>query len=262
MPSAHTVLSGSRWIDLSLLVSDEHPSFPASMPFKHNVWAFHSDQWPYYTAWWAIDEHTGTHFDAPAHFVPPEGSGRPFASAAGSITGDQVPLDQLRGPARVIDVRRLDGQADTGKSPMIEPEHVLEHEREHGEIEPGDVVIFWTGWDRHWQTGEAGRGYFADVVQGRSPGWTSPTVETSELLVSRGVRCLATDAASIGSVDDATRTHVAGLANGMVFVEAVTNLEQLPPRGAYFLFLPVYVKGTSGGPGRAVAIVTSTGDES
>jgi kynurenine formamidase len=248
-------LGSARWVDLSLLISNDHPSFPFSMQFRHTRWADHTDQWPYYTAWWAIDEHTGTHFDAPAHFVPHPDSGRPYAGPAGTITSEQVGLEQLRGPAVVIDVRSLLDRAENGVSPMITPGHVESFEEEHGRIEPDTVVLFWTGWDQKYAEGEAGRGYFDDPLQGRSPGWTSPSVETSELLLSRGVRTLGTDAASIGSVDDGVRTHVAGLSQGMVFVEALTNLGEVPPTGAYFVFLPVNVRGGSASPGRAVAIL-------
>ncbi len=255
MAAIADLMGSTKWVDLSLIVSNDHPSYPFSMPFRHSRWANHTDQWPYYTAWWAIDEHTGTHFDAPAHFVPPPDSGREHAGPAGLITSEQVGLDQLRGPACVIDVRHLLDQAENGKSPMIEPDEIERFEREHGTIEPGAVVLFWTGWDQKYLEGDAGRGYFEDPLLGRSPGWTSPTVESSELLLSRGVLLMGTDSASIGSVDDGVRTHVAGLSQGMAFVEALTNLDEVPPRGAYFIFLPVKVRGGSGGPGRAVALV-------
>jgi isatin hydrolase len=253
------VLAGARWIDLSVLVSNDHPSYPYSMPFRRTVWSYYSEQFPYHTAWWALDEHTGTHFDAPAHFVPPPEHPHPAAGEAGRITAEKVPLEQLRGAARVIDVRSLLHQAETGYSPMILPEHILEHERAHGPIEPNDIAIFWTGWDRFWQRGDAGSGYFLDVYAELTPGWTAPSVEATELLLERGVRALATDAASIGSVDDGARTHLAGLREGMTFVEGLTRLEELPPVGAFFIFLPVKVEGGSGGPGRAVAIVPQVG---
>ncbi|MBV9820337.1 MAG: cyclase family protein [Solirubrobacterales bacterium] len=92
-------LADAVWIDLSAPVSNEYPSYPYSMQFRHTVWTRFSGVWPYYTRWWAIDEHTGTHFDAPAHFVPPPDSGYEFADSAGTVTSEQVALEQLRGPA-------------------------------------------------------------------------------------------------------------------------------------------------------------------
>jgi kynurenine formamidase len=249
------VLRHARWVDLSVLVSNEHPSYPYGMAFRRTPWANYSTQWPYHSNMWVLDEHTGTHFDAPVHFVPPPDSGLPNAGPAGATTSEKVPLDQFRGPARIIDVRDRLHQAPNGASPMVPPQALLAHEDLYGPVHAGDVVVLWTGWDRFWQRGSAGKGYFVDVYADRTPGWTSPSVEFTELLVERGVRALATDAASIGSVDDGARTHLAGLRHGMTFVEGLTNLEQVPAVGAYFLFLPVRVEGGSGGPGRAVALI-------
>jgi len=50
-------------------------------------------------------------------------------------------------------------------------------------------------------------------------------------------------------------THVAGLGKGMVYVEQLMNLDQLPTTGAYFIFIPVKTAGVSGGPGGAIAII-------
>ena len=75
------VAEGSRWIDLTLLLAEDLPTWPAHMYFQRKVWNWFNAPWnsafswrhesAYYTAWWTIDEHAGTHFDAPAHFVPP-----------------------------------------------------------------------------------------------------------------------------------------------------------------------------------------------
>ena len=90
------------------------------------------------------DDHTGTHIDAPAHFTP------------GGLTIEQLPLDQLMGPAAVIDVRHLIESAAPGdtthlaQSPVITAELVRAWEAEHGELEAGEIVLFRTGWsDRY-----------------------------------------------------------------------------------------------------------------
>jgi kynurenine formamidase len=49
--------------------------------------------------------------------------------------------------------------------------------------------------------------------------------------------------------------HVAALKEGAVFVEGLTNLQVLPSQGAFFLFLPLKVRGSTGGCGRAVAVL-------
>ena len=88
-------------------------------------------------------------------------------------------------------------------------------------------------------------------VAGRESGWPAPTAEAVSLLVQRGVRCLGTDTPSVGAVEDGYPAHVAGLAHGLIYVEGLCRLEQLPVRGAEFLFLPISLRGGTGAPGRA-----------
>jgi kynurenine formamidase len=62
-------------------------------------------------------------------------------------------------------------------------------------------------------------------------------------------------APSIGSVHDGIPVHQEGLSRGLRYVEILTNLDELSPRGAFFVFLPLKISGSSGGPGRAVAFL-------
>src|SRR5204862_4020431 len=61
----------------------------------------------FYACWITMFEHTGTHFDAPTHSIPPSKSGLPHASEWGDVYGDMVPLHKFQGPAAVVDVRFL-----------------------------------------------------------------------------------------------------------------------------------------------------------
>jgi isatin hydrolase len=257
-----------RVVDLSLTLSEDLPcAWPGAMPYRHAI-----DHWfetttgangarlrcrtgvPYHTCAVGMDEHTGTHFDAPSHFIPSPESGLPNAGAAGSITGDRVPLDQFIGPAAVIDVRSIGGQADPGCSPRIEPALVTDWEAVNGTIVPGDVVLFRSDWDDHYVAGRDGRTYVLDpLVFSSVTAWPAPSVPTMELLRDRGVRCVGTDAVSMGPADDAAAVHVLGLSAGMVYIEALSHLGELPARGATFVFLPVKIADGSGGPGRALA---------
>jgi len=260
-------LAGARWIDLSLLVSEQLPTWPLHMPFQRKVWNWFTQpsELPgqtsrsdlrFQTAWWTMDEHVGTHFDAPTHFIPPPDSGLPHASPLGAMTGDLVSIDLFHGPACVIGARSLVGDAEPGMSPEIGWDRVEAFEGEHGAIGAEDIVVFASGWDRFYREGDAGAGYALDVVHGRSPGWPSPSVEVIERLYEeRGVRTLATDGCSVGSAHDGFAGHLAGLSRGMAYVEGLANLQELPARGSYFVFLPVKVAGSSGGPGRAVGIL-------
>jgi kynurenine formamidase len=160
------------------------------------------------------------------------------------------------GPADVIDVSALSGTGEHGFSPTIPPGRVQAWEERHGPIAAGDVVLLYSGWDRYYQPGPEGQKYAHDaLVCGTAPGWPVPEPATIDYLHTRGVRCVGTDGVSIGGPRGGAPPHVAGLSKGMAYVELLTNLGRLPARGAYFLFLPVKVAGSSGGPGRAIAFV-------
>jgi kynurenine formamidase len=260
-------LSSARVVDLSLTVSERLPgTWPGHMTFAHHNWNWFAEvdgptgktrsAAPYQTNFVVMDEHCGTHFDAPTHFVPPEGSGLPLAGPLGAQTGDRVPLEDLMGPAAVMDVRPLAEGGEPGVSPFIEPDHVRAWEADNGPLREGEVVLFRTGWDRYYVEGEEGERYMSGpLVTGDSPGWPAPSPETAVYLYERGVKTIGIDAPSIGSAHDPIPVHQEGLSRGMRYVEILTNLGELPARGAYFVFLPVKIDGSSGAPGRAVALV-------
>lgn len=261
-------------VDLSLTLAEDLPChWPTHQPFQHKTWNWFTDRadpsapvysrgGPYATRWMAIDEHTGTHFDAPSHCIPPPGTGIPGEHPAGEMSAERVPLERLMGRAAVVDVSALTGAAgESGVSPAVGPDALVTWEREHGRLGGTDVVLFRTGWDRHYVRGADGQGYLHDViVTQRRPGWPAPDVAAMELLLDRGVRCVGTDAPSIGPAQDPMPVHVCGLRAGTVFVECLTRLDRLPARGAWFCFLPLKVEGGTGAPGRAIALLPGTPD--
>src|SRR5829696_4011045 len=169
-------LSGARVVDLSLTVSERLPgTWPGRMTYAHHNWNWFAEvkgptgttrsSAPYQTNFFAIDEHCGTHFDAPTHFVPPPDSGLDLAGPLGDQTGDKVPLEDLMGPAVVVDVRFLAEEGKPGISPFITAGHVEEGEEENGSLRASEVVLFRTGWDRYYVEGE--RYMHGSLVTGR-----------------------------------------------------------------------------------------------
>jgi kynurenine formamidase len=261
-----------RPVDLSLPLGEELPcNWPGNMPFQHKVFDWFApatdlggpvrSRGVFHTRWFMAAEHTGTHADAPTHWVPPPGSGLPDAGPAGEISVDRVPLGQLIGPAVVVDVRTAAPAGEPGLSPRIGPDVLEAFEARHGPIAAGEIVLLRTGWDERYVEGAAGSRYMADPLAGREPGWPAPTPEAISLLRSRGVRCLGVDTPSVGAVDDEYSGHIAGLAHGMVYVEGLARLGELPVRGATFLFLPLPLRRGSGAPGRAVALLSVSASE-
>jgi kynurenine formamidase len=264
------LLESFELVDLTLVLAEDLPCWwPAHLPYQQKTFNYFADQpdapqpvlaraGPYQTRWLLIDEHTGTHFDAPTHFIPPPGSGLPEAGPAGELSVDRIPLDQLMGPAAVIDAPADLPETEPGVSPFIEPEVVLAWEDANGELSRGDVVLLRSGWDRFYQRLPAGQPYAEDVVHGNAPGWPAPSVETMQLLLERGVRCVGIDAPTMGAAHEGVPVHHVGLSGGAVFVEGLTNLAALPPRGAWFCFAPIKLERGTGAPGRAFALVPTT----
>jgi isatin hydrolase len=260
------VIPGYEIVDLSLPLAENLPcSWPGAIPYQHTIFNWFAEDrdrhgplvsnGPFHTRWLLLPEHTGTHFDAPTHWVPPPDSGLPDAGPAGELSTERVPLAQLSGPAVIVDVRASLADELDGISPSIEAKTLEAFEAEHGRIEAGEVVLLRTDWDRHYVTGPEGKKYVADVVTRRGPAWPAPAPETVALLLERGVACLGVDTPSVGHAHDGYPAHIAGLPHGMVYVEGLTRLAELPVRGATFLFLAVPIVGGSGAPGRAIALL-------
>jgi kynurenine formamidase len=227
-----------------------------------------------------MDSRTGTHITPPAHYGLPHGFtinqyqgdirtwAQQFEKDFGKIqstnmTSDRVPVSQMVGPARVINVQDLVGTTDPGTwpaAPAILPAHIQTYENMHGDIEGGEVVIFHTGHtDAHFLAPKRGRMEMVmkAPLDGASEGWPSPTPETIRYLAERGVRHVAIDAPSMGSVDPkaAAMTHWAAANAGMIFTEFLINVGALPAKGAFYIFLNPKIENNHGGPGRAIAIL-------
>jgi kynurenine formamidase len=255
-------------VDLSMTLSEHLPAtWPEHMPFAHKNWSWHEETelptgastcslGPYVTHFIILDEHAGTHADAPSHYIPPPGSGLEGEGPLGEASAETLDLSKLIGPAAVIDLRQLDGQADPGASPPITVAHLEAWEAEHGRFNAGEIVLLLTGWSRHYVRGEAGKAFLHEpvVLQSR-PAWPAPEAAVAVFLHERGVATVGIDAPSIGSAEEGNEVHRAGLSRQMVFIEGLANLDRLPPRGASFVFLPVKIAVASGAPGRAIAIL-------
>jgi kynurenine formamidase len=260
-------LSWSRIVDLSVPISEMHPSsWPAHMPFQHKTYNWYSSgatptqeltdyQGPYATKWLAIDEHTGTHIDAPTHFIPPVSTGLDYANEWGDVSVEKLPLEQLVGNACVLDAP-IGAEVSAGNSPLFEPEHIESWEEKHHTLSEGDVVLLRSGWDDRYVEGAENRRYAYNVfVQGSEPGWPAPSESAMQLLVDRGVKLVGTDGPTMGPAQGGRDVHLIGLGAGTCFIECMANLSELPETGAFFVFLPLKIVNGTGAPGRAIAFI-------
>ncbi len=237
-------LSRHRLVDLTHPFNAQTIYWPTSpSSFELERLAFGHTEGGYFYAANAVctPEHGGTHLDAPIHF------------AEGRHTAEQIPLEQLMAPAVVIDVSE---KATADREYRLTRQDVLDFERRHGRIDPGTIVLLRTGWSHFWPDRRA---YLGDDTPGDASRLRFPSYgeDAARLLVDeRRVAALGADVASIdyGQSTDFIVHRIAAERNVPGF-ENLTNLEQLPPRGATVIALPMKIEGGSGGPLRAVALV-------
>jgi kynurenine formamidase len=185
----------------------------------------------------SFSEHTGTHVDAPAHFV------------AGGLTVDELPVRGLVLPATMIDISRRCGEEPTTQ---LLPEDVLADEDRHGPIEPGAAILLRTGWDKFVDEPER---YIGPAGTVAIPGFGE---EAARLLVDwRAVACLGTDTAGIdpGFATDFPVHAGISLPRAVFHLEGLVGLERVPPRGAWIVIGALPLTGGSGSPARVLAIV-------
>jgi kynurenine formamidase len=248
--------------DLSLLVAPNLPcTWSAGMPpVQINHDAKIGPTSAYNRDILTIDEHTGTQWDAPAHFIPKPETGLPHAGEMGYVTADKVPVAQMCGEACVIDCGPLLDKATPGKSPLVTKQHVEAWEKQHRPLGPGDVVIFRSGFsDKYYKPYPDGRRFIADPLQGATPGWPDPDPDCMFYLASKGVKTAATDSPSMGPLpgEMAALTHQTGLGRGMIWTEGVIDADTLPATGAFYAMVGPNHQGGSGAEGRALAVVDS-----
>ena len=190
-----------------------------------------------------MGEHTGTHFDAPVHWI----TGKDLAEN----TCDTIPARRFVGPACVIDVT-----AEVAKNPdfLLMPDGVTAWEGRHGRIPKGAWVLLRTGWSKR-----ADAASFLNVHEDgpHSPGFHK---STSELLardrdvLGVGVETVGTDAGQAGMFDPPFPNHATMHGAGKFGLASLRNLDQLPATGAIVIAAPLKLVGGSGSPLRVLAI--------
>ena len=190
-----------------------------------------------------LGEHTGTHFDAPVHWIT--GKDLPNNRC------DTIEPRRFIGPACVIDVT---GEVAKNEDFILMPEHVAAWEKQNGRIPRGAWVLLRTGWSK--------RGDPAKFLNVRPDGPHSPGFHrmTSELLAKDrdvlgvGVETVGTDAGQAGTFDPPFPNHGTMHGNGKFGLASLCNLDQLPATGAVVIAAPLKIVNGSGSPLRVLAI--------
>jgi len=188
-------------------------------------------------------EHGGTHLDAPVHF-----------SRSGAHV-DEIPLEHLIGPARVVDVSEASAN---NPDHQVTTQELRDFETRHGRIPDGAILLLRTGFSEHWPDRETYLGT-AEIGPDAVPKLHFPGLhpDAARWLVSeRRVTAVGIDTASIDPGQSRLfETHRILFAHGVPAFENVANLSALPAAGARVVALPMKIRGGSGAPLRIIAIL-------
>jgi kynurenine formamidase len=248
---AAAVADGSvEVIDLTAPLSETTPVLRLPEPFANTVnfslreISRYDDRGP---AWYWNDivtgEHTGTHFDAPVHWV----TGRDGEDVS------EVAPRRLVAPAAVLDTsERVAADPDF----LLEIDDVREWTKDHGPLPDGGWLLYRTGWDA--RSGDQDEFLNADESGPHTPGISAECARwlaEETPIIGLGVETVGTDAGTAHAFDPPFPCHSFLLGAGKYGLTQLRNLELLPPRGAVLIASPLPIVGGSGSPARVFALV-------
>lgn len=191
----------------------------------------------------SMSEHTGTHFDAPSHWI----SGRDVPN--GSV--DEIPLEVFVGPVVVIDCSEGAAQDDDFE---LTPDIIKAWEATHGKVPENAWVLMRTDWSK-----KSGEAYLNMKEDGpHSPG---PTPDGIRFLIDErnirgfGTETVGTDAGQGVHYVPPYPAHYFLHGAGKYGLQCLANLDQLPPTGAILMSAPLKIKNGTGSPLRVLAMV-------
>jgi len=211
-------------IDLTLTVSDKIPTFPGSPQPNFIPWENIKED-GYNLEVLFLSSHTGTHMDAPHHFL----------EKGAKI--HEISLKKLVSEAALIQCRKNGGQSITKTD-------IQKFEKNHGKIENFSSVIFYTGWQKNLQK----KYYFT-----KNPGLS---VSAAKYLTSKKISLVGIDSPSIDlGKDPKFSVHQIFAKKGILIVENLANLDKIKSPTFHLVVLPLKLKNATGSPVRAIAFV-------
>ncbi|MGA8107277.1 MAG: cyclase family protein [Nitrososphaeraceae archaeon] len=209
-----------RVIDLTMEIVPSMRVFPGSPQPSFIEWSkfeIHG----YSSEVMFLSTHTGTHIDAPSHFIP-----------------DSRTIDKIK-------VSRFVSRSILIKIPKKADQQITLNDIINFKINANDTVVFATGWEKRFKN---------DNYMMNNPGLS---LDAAEYLVSNRVNAVAIDGPSIDrGVDNNFNIHSALLSNDIPIIENLCNLEELSSVKSFTLIVnPLKLVGASGSPVRAIALV-------
>ena len=223
--------------DLTHTFTTQTPVFPAFKPIQIKP-QFSIAKDGFFANEITFDEHTGTHMDAPVHFV------------SGAMTADRLPADRFIAPLAVVNI---ESRAAKDADAVVTVDDVLAWEKQHGRLPAGAFVAMYSGWGG--RIASPGRFLNKDAKGTmHAPGFSEDAAKflTKERdIVGAGVDTLSLDIAAASKFV----AHLAFLGAGKYGVELIANLNAVPPSGATIVVGGPKHEGASGGPCRVYALV-------
>jgi kynurenine formamidase len=243
------VIDLSQPLDANTAVIQLPPEFGKSCPFRLEEISKYDNRGP---AWYwnnfSCGEHTGTHFDAPIHWV----TGKDHQNNA----THSIPVEQFFAPACVIDVSR-----ETADNPdfLLTVQHVEAWESQHGRIEKGSWVLMRTDWSKR-KDPEAFLNIKEDGshVPGPHPDLV-PFLAKNRDVIGWGSEGVGTDAGQAFRFTPPFPCHSIMHGSGKFGLASLVNLDQLPAKGAILITPPLKIVQGSGSPCRVLALVQDAG---
>lgn len=240
-----------RVIDLTQTLSPDTPTLMLPPPFGQCA-PFSVEEISRYdergVAWYwnnfTMSEHTGTHFDAPVHWV----TGKDLANN----TVDTIAPVDFVASAVVIDIS---GKASADPDYLLTVDDIRIWEAEHGRIPARSWVMLRTDWSKRDVEGYVNR----REGGAHTPG---PTAEAVRFLIDErdihglGVETIGTDAGQAHLLDPPYPAHTLLHGAGRYGLQCLENLDRLPPTGALIIAAPLKIRGGSGSPLRVLALVS------
>ncbi|MGI9401821.1 MAG: cyclase family protein [Rhizobiaceae bacterium] len=225
-------------IDLTHELSADFPTFEGSPGISYDK-RFDYDEDGYNLYSMSINEHTGTHIDAPLH----------FSSDGQSVA--EIPIANLVGPLCVVDIRE---KAAKNPDAQLTPDDLKAWIRRNGPVPDGAIVAMNSGWAAKVATDEFRN---ADTAQQGTMHFPGFHVEAAQMLLEEtGANAIAVDTLLLDhgpSRDFAT--HYAWLSAGRYGIECLAKLDQMPEIGATIVVGAPKVKDGTGGPSRIMALI-------